>query len=280
MNFEPSAIEGTGIGIRHCHYQTVLQTRPSVPWFEALSDNYLYDKAELAHLMAIREHYPVALHGVGLSLGSVDPIDKDYCQRLKNLAKTVGASSVSDHLSWVSAKQHRFHDLLPLPFTQDAIDHVVSRIQYVQDILGQPLLIENPSRYFDYKASTLDEWTFLNTIAEKSGCFILLDINNIYVTAYNHGFSAQTYLHQIKPAYVKQFHLAGFSNEVSYLFDTHGAPIDTAVWQLYQEAVKHFGYLPTLIERDDQIPAFDVLFAEAQYADTLAKQVVNAHELA
>lgn len=280
MIFQSTAIEGTGIGIRRCHYETVLQTRPPVPWFEALTDNYLYDKTALASLMAIREHYPIALHGVGLSLGSVDPIDKDYCQRLKRLAQMVAASSISDHVSWSSTNKHHFHDLLPLPFTPDTVEHVVSRIQYVQELLGRPILVENPSRYFDYAASTLDEWTFLNTIAQKSGCFILLDINNIHVTAYNHGFSAITYMNNLEPAYVQQFHLAGFSDETHYLFDTHGAPVDQAVWQLYRAAVKHFGYLPTLIERDDNIPTFDVLLAEAQQADTLAKQVVDTDAFA
>ncbi len=277
MLLADSPINGTGIGLRRCHYQHILTTQPNVPWFEALTDNYLYDKTESAILCEISTHYPIVLHGVGLSLGSTDPIDSDYCQRLKSLATTVDARYISDHLSWSSSGQHRFHDLLPLPFTEEAIQHVVTRIRQVQDSLQQPILIENPSRYLDYTISELTEWEFMNAIADAADCFILLDINNVYVTAHNQRFDPVTYIQQINPSRVKQFHLAGYTDKTAYLFDTHDQAIHTPVWQLYQTAVAHFGYVPTLIERDDNIPAFDVLLKEARRADKLAKQVLTHH---
>lgn len=273
-----SPISNTGIGLRRCHYHTILDTRPAVPWFEALTDNYLYDDAELAILCQIAQQYPVTLHGVGLSLGSIDPINLDYCQRLKTIANTVNASMISDHLSWSSTQQHRLHDLLPLPFTDEAIKHVVSRIKQVQDILERSILVENPSRYLDYTTSYYTEWDFMNIIAQEADCFILLDINNIYVTSYNQQFDPVVYLKSINPERVKQLHLAGYMDNITYLFDTHDQPIHPPVWKLYQETITHLGRVPTLIERDSNIPDLDVLIAEAKQADDLAKQATKENE--
>ncbi|PIQ43187.1 MAG: hypothetical protein COV52_01595 [Gammaproteobacteria bacterium CG11_big_fil_rev_8_21_14_0_20_46_22] len=266
-------IQGTGIGLRSCHYSHILQHQPDVPWFEALSDNYFHDPVQLNYLKAIREQYPVTLHGVGLSLGSTDPLNQTYLKDLKQLIDIIQPEFVSDHLSWVSVNQQYLHDLLPLPFTQEAVDHLSERIQQVQAYLGQRILIENASTYLAYKDNEMPEWEFINAIAQKADCYVLLDINNIVVTAANQPFSPETFLENIDARRVKQYHLAGYSDEGDYLFDKHDQAIHQGVWQLYETALKQVGILPTLIERDDHIPPFTTLQEEAKQSDRLMQTV-------
>ncbi|MDF1655856.1 MAG: DUF692 domain-containing protein [Coxiellaceae bacterium] len=264
-------IQGVGLGLRSCHYNTILNNWPGIAWFEALSDNYFNDPIQLHHLMLIRERYPITLHGVGLSLGSVDPLNQEYLKKLKKLADTVQPEMISDHLSWSSVNQQYLHDLLPLPFTREAITHVSDRIKQVQDYLGQQILIENASSYLAYQQNEMPEWEFINAICEASDCGVLLDVNNIYVTAANQPFTPSDYLQLIDASRVKQYHLAGYSDEGTHLFDMHNQTIHQPVWQLYQQALKYVGIKPTLIERDDNIPEFSILAAEAKQADELIK---------
>ena len=275
--FNSSSIQGVGLGLRSCHYNTILNTWPDIAWFEALSDNYFNDPIQLHHLMLIREHYPITLHGVGLSLGSVDPLNKKYLQKLKHLADTVKPQRISDHLSWSSVNQQYLHDLLPLPFTREAITHVSDRIKQVQDYLGQQILIENASSYLAYQQNEMPEWEFINAICEASGCGALLDINNIYVTAANQPFTANDYLQLIDAKHVQQYHLAGYSDEGTHLFDMHNQTIHTPVWELYHQALQTIGVKPTLIERDDDIPELSVLTAEVKQAEALITAIEVSH---
>jgi len=272
-HFSPSTIKNAGIGLRSQHYQYILHHKPAVHWFEVLSDNYLMDGGQaLDYLEKIRQLYPVTLHGVGLSLGSADPLNQNYLKRLKNLAEWIQPAHISDHLAWVSINGHYLHDLIPLPYTESVLAHLANRINAVQDFLGQPLVVENPSSYLGFKESTLPEWVFIQKLVEKTDCYLLLDINNIYVSAVNHGFDAETYLNAIPVGRVKEIHLAGYENMGKYLFDTHGYRVHPPVWTLYQKALKRLGAIPTLIEWDTDIPDFAVLMEEANKAD---KEIKN-----
>lgn len=269
-------IQGVGIGLRSCHYNHIIEHRPPVAWFEALSDNYMVDGgAALHYLDVVREHYPMVLHGVGLSLGSTDPLSQDYLKKLKTLTDRVNPAWLSDHLCWISVKGHYFHDLLPLPYTEEVIQHVVDRIQQVQDFLGSQILIENVSSYFEYKQNEMTEWEFINEIVEAADCCILLDINNIYVSAMNHRFDPHVYVNSIARERVKQFHMAGFADKQRYLLDNHGEMIHQPVWDLYEVALKRFGPVPTLIEWDENIPKFSVLQAEAEKAQALMNKIME-----
>jgi uncharacterized protein len=229
---------------------------------------------DISYLAQIRQHYPMTLHGVGLSIGSTDPLNQSYLQKLKNLAVKIKPEYISDHLCWISVDDHYLHDLLPLPYTEEAVQHVVTRIQNIQDYLGQRILIENVSSYLEYKINEMSEWQFINTIAEQADCFILLDINNIYVSSKNHNFAPIEYLNHINPERVKQFHLAGYEDKGKYLFDTHSKPVHLAVWELYKIALQRFGPVPTSLEWDDHIPSFPELHAEAQKAEILMQEYV------
>jgi len=267
-------IQGAGIGLRSCHFNTIIENQPPVAWFEALSDNYMVDGGgALQCLEAVRQHYPIVLHGVGMSLGSTDPINQDYLKKLKKLITRFEPAWISDHLCWVSVRGHYLHDLLPLPFTKETINHLVQRIQQVQDFLGVRILIENLSSYFEYKQNEMMEWEFINSITEKADCYLLLDINNIYVSAFNHGLDPEETIKQLMPGRVKQFHMAGFADKHNYLFDNHGEMVHQSVWDLYQVALDHFGPIPTLIEWDENIPPFSVLQAEAGKAQELIDKV-------
>ncbi|MFT3741682.1 MAG: DUF692 family protein [Gammaproteobacteria bacterium] len=256
-------IQGIGLGLRACHYAEILAHRPSVPWFEAISENYLPNSPILRQsLIAIRQFYPMVLHGVGLSLGSTDPLNWHYLRQLKALAQCIHPAWISDHLSWTSFQGQYFHELLPLPYTEEAIAHVVSRIQQVQDFLGQQILIENVSSYLSYTDSGMPEWEFINAIAQQADCFILLDINNIYVSGHNHGFNPEHYLLSIDRSRVKQLHLAGFQDCQTHLLDTHGTAVAQPVWDLYQKAKQYLGDIPAAIEWDNAIPAFSELELE------------------
>lgn len=277
MNYKKShvLINGVGIGLRACHYDYILQNLPKVNFFEALSDNYFNDSAALGILEAVRDNYPITLHSVGMSLGSIDELNLDYLKKLKNLINIIQPVFVSDHLAWVSTQGYYFHDLLPLPMTKEAINHVSERILKVQDYLQTKILIENPSKYFEYKYSSMSEWEFINEIIKIADCEILLDLNNIYVSAYNNNFSIDDYLNNINFKKVKQLHLAGYAHKKGYLFDMHNQDIHSPVWSLYKKVLDKTGPIPTLIERDDNIPPFIDLYTEYQKAaklmDDLAK---------
>lgn len=265
-----------GIGLRTCHYSHIETHKPSVPFFEVLSDNYFCEnEPSYVHLQKIREHYPITLHGVGLSLGSTDPLNKTYLTQLKTLATNMDPIFISDHLCWTSFENRYFHELLPLPYTEEAIDFVAERICRVQDFLGRKLLIENVSTYLTFNHSTLTEWDFLQAVVKKADALILLDINNIYVSAKNTGFSTEDYLKALSKNHIAQFHLGGHEDHGTHLLDTHGALIQQEVWALYQKALHYFGPQPTVIERDNQIPTFEILWEEARIAQQLMDNIHN-----
>jgi len=267
-----------GIGLRAQHHLEVLASAPRVAWFESHSENYFADGgSHVEALLRIRARYPLSLHGVGLSLGSTDPLDTVH---LKNLRRTIARfepALVSEHLSWSSVGGRFANDLLPLPYTIEALRHASARIAEVQDFLGRQILIENVSSYVQLGASSLTEWEFVAGVAAESGCGILLDLNNIYVAAHNFGFECLDYLDGIPRGAVQELHLAGHSRiELDgefVLIDTHGTPVCEAVWSLYGAALARFGALPTLIEWDTDIPAFSVLQAEADKADALRERL-------
>lgn len=271
----PQHFCGFGLGLRKDHYQYILDHRPDVNWFEVISDNYMVDGGKPRYFLdAIREHYPMAMHGVSLSIGSTDPLNIKYMQRLKALAKVIQPIWISDHLCWTSANNINSHDLLPLPYNEEAINHLSQRIQVVQDYLQYPFLIENLSSYLTYNNSEMEEWEFLNEIAKRSGCKILLDINNIYVSSRNHDFSPKQYVNGIDKDAVWQFHLAGHTDYGDYVVDTHDHDVPDPVWDLYRYALRHFGPISTMIERDDHIPPFSELYGELQIAKKIAAQEI------
>jgi uncharacterized protein (UPF0276 family) len=268
---------GFGLGLRTDHYSTILDTHPPIDWFEILSENYMIPGGKpLYFLDEIREHYPMVMHGVSLSIGSTDPLNWDYLKQLKDLATRVQPAWISDHLCWTGINRQNMHDLLPLPYTTEAIQHIVTRVKTIQDFLGQQILLENVSSYITFKNSELSEWDFLSTIAIEADCKILLDINNIYVSSFNHGFDPLKYLAGIPRNRVQQFHLAGHTNNTDHIIDTHDAPIVDPVWQLYAAAVKRFGQVATMIERDDNIPPLNELLTELDHAKTIMDQVLSS----
>lgn len=265
-----SNIAGAGLGLRSSHYQHIFETKPDVPWFELLSDNYMGDGGlPIVRAEAIRDLYPVTLHGVGMSLGSVDVLDIDYMTRLKNLADRLEPTYISDHVAWVSIDGQYTHDLLPLPYTLEAQNNIVDKISKAQDILGRTLLVENPSSYLTFNCSEMSEEEFVSGVLKQTGCQLLLDVNNLYVSAQNLGFSAEKYLDALPNEGVKEIHLAGYEDKGSYLFDTHGYTVRDPVWALYQKALSLFGAIPTLIEWDTDVPDFDVLLGESKKAQQL-----------
>lgn len=263
---------GFGLGLRKEHYQDVIDTSPEVDWFEILSENYLVPGGKpLYFLDQIAERYPMAMHGVSMNIGNTDALDREYLQQIKALKNRVNAHWLSDHLCWTGTNGSNAHDLLPLPYTEETINHVVRRIEQVQDFLGCRMLIENVSSYVSYKQSEMTEWQFLNEIAERSDCLLLLDINNIYVSAVNHEFDPLDYLLAVKPERVQQFHLAGHSDYGDYIIDTHDMPVCHAVWLLYARAVERFPEVTFMIERDDNIPPLKELLAELELAREIHK---------
>ncbi len=262
---------GFGLGLRKEHYQDVLDSQPAVDWFEVLTENYLIDGGKpLYFLNRIAERYPVVMHGVSMNIGNTEPLNKDYLNRLKKLKNSINAHWLSDHLCWTGTNGTNAHDLLPMPYTQESIDHVVQRIEQVQDFLGCRMLIENVSSYISYIQSEMTEWEFLNEIAQRSDCLLLLDINNIYVSAINHEYDPLDYLQAINPQRVQQFHLAGHSDYGDYIIDTHDEPVCKAVWELYAQAVARFGETTFMIERDANIPPLTELLDELSFARSIA----------
>ncbi len=265
---------GYGLGLRNDHYEAILRDQPSdVDWFEALTENYLVPGGKpLYFLDRVAERYPVVLHGVSLSIGSSDPLNLDYLRQLKTLAARVNARWISDHLCWTGLDGHNLHDLLPLPYTDEAIRHVAARIRTVQDFLGRQILIENVSSYVTYRDSHMSEWDFLSAVCAEADCLLLLDINNIYVSSFNHGFDPHDYIKGIPAGRVRQLHLAGHRNYGDYIIDTHDETIIDPVWALYEDARRRIGPIPTMIERDDRIPPLPELLAEL----AIARRIGNA----
>ena len=267
---------GFGLGLRTAHYAEIFATRPAVDWFEIISENFMVRGGKpLANLTRIRENYPVVMHGVSLSIGSTDPIDFDYLRDLKQLADRFEPEWLSDHLCWTGIAGHNMHDLLPLPHTEETARHVVDRVRIVQDFLGRRILLENASSYVGFRQSEMAEWEFLSWIAEAADCSLLLDINNIHVNAFNHGFDPLDYLDGIPAARVRQFHLAGHDHRGDIIIDTHDAPVAADVWWLYEQALRRCGPVPTMIERDDRIPPLDEMLIELECARRIAGAVAG-----
>lgn len=268
---------GCGIGLRRDHYAYILEHWPALDWFEILSENFMVPGGRPLWLLdQVCERYPVAMHGVSMSIGSTDPLDFDYLLGLKKLADRVRPAWLSDHLCWTGVGGKNAHDLLPLPYTEETIDHVARRVRTVQEVLERPILLENVSSYLTYRDSVVSEWDCLAEITRRAGCFVLLDVNNVYVSAFNHRFDPLEYLRAIPVDRVVQFHLAGHTNNGNHLLDTHDHPIIEPVWGLYEEAVRRFGPLSTLIERDDRIPEFPEVAAEADRARQTQQSVTAA----
>jgi len=260
---------GYGVGLRRQHYSHVLETRPSVDWFEVISENFMVAGGRaLEVLEGVRASYPIAMHGVSLSIGSTDPLNRDYLRQLRDLARRFEPAWISDHLCWTGVGGRNLHDLIPLPYTDEALRHVVARIREVQDILERPLLIENVSSYMAFADSTMTEWEFISTIADEADCGILLDLNNIFVSAFNHRFDANEYVDAVPAERVVQYHLAGHSDHGTHLLDTHDHPICDAVWALYERAARRFGAVSAMVEWDDNIPEFAELARIADRART------------
>lgn len=260
-----------GIGLRADHYREIVDTRPDLAFFEVHSENYFGDGGTPhRYLEQIRNHYPLSMHGVGMSLGSTDPLDRRHLGRLKQLIHDYQPALVSEHLSWSSVGAHYMNDLLPLPYTEEALDHMAQRVTQVQDYLGRQLLVENVSSYLEYQHSTISEWEFVAAVAERANCGILLDVNNIYVNARNHGFDPRTFVTDIPKERVREIHLAGHTvNEFEdgrILIDTHNHRVCDEVWDLYRDTVQRLGPRPTLIEWDTDLPELSVLLDEAHIA--------------
>lgn len=276
---------GVGLGLRTVHYGHVLSRRPAVPWFEAISENFMGPRGgsggrPLEVLEKVRGDYPVALHGVSLSIGSTDPLDLEYLKKLKSLAGRIEPWIISDHLCWTGAHGKNLHDLLPLPYNEESIRHVSGRLDKVQELLGREIAMENVSSYLTYRHSEMPEWEFLAEIVRRTGCEVLLDVNNIHVSAVNHGFKGEDYLAGIPVSCVRQMHLAGYSDEGGFLIDTHDHPVSDPVWKLYAQAIRRFGPAPTLIEWDEHIPSFERLQAEAARATEVQDGVLAERESA
>ena len=268
---------GYGLGLRTEHFDAVLDEHPAVDWFEIISENFMVAGGKPRHYLdRVRSRYPLAMHGVSLSIGSTDPLDLDYLRELKQLARHVEPIWISDHLCWTANGGINSHDLLPLPYTGEAIAHVVARLQQVQEFLGREILIENVSTYVSFANAEMDEAAFLGEIARRSGCRILLDVNNIYVSSRNHGFDADAYVAALPAEKIWQIHLAGHSDYGDYVIDTHDHLVCDEVWALYARTLERVGPVTTMIERDDHIPPLAELVAELDHARRIGNQVAPA----
>ncbi len=255
---------GIGVGLRTAHFPHILNSWPKVDWFEATSENFMDSEGRpMAVLEEIAERYPIVLHGVSMSIGSTDPLDLEYLRKLKALARRVGARWVSDHLCWTGVGGRNVHDLLPLPYTDEVLTHLAKRIRTISEILERPLIVENVSSYVEFAASTNTEWDFLAQLADEADCGLLLDVNNIYVSSFNHGFDPNEYIDAIPPDRIVQFHLAGHTNMGTHILDTHSDHVVDEVWDLYARACQRTGPTSTLLEWDENIPDFDTVHSEA-----------------
>jgi uncharacterized protein len=271
---------GFGLGLRPQHYEEILEGNPAIDWFEVISENYMIEGGQPLYMLdRIRERYPIVMHGVSLSIASTAPFDMDYLGALKGLAQRVQPKWISDHLCWTGVHGVNLHDLLPIPYTQEALDHVVDRVNYVQDFLGRRFTIENVSTYVTFAQSEMTEWEFVNELARRTGCWLLFDVNNVYVSAFNHGFSAIDFLNGMPRDRVVQFHVAGHSHEETHIIDTHDHPVCDEVWDFYREAIRYFGPVSTMIERDDNIPPLAELVEELDHARSIAGEVLGTEVL-
>jgi uncharacterized protein (UPF0276 family) len=266
---------GFGLGLRAQHYNEILSGNPPIDWFEVISENYMLPGGQpLRVLDRIRERYPVVMHGVSLSIASTAPPNFEYLQGLRELAKRVEPKWISDHLCWTGVHGKNLHDLLPIPYTNEALDHVISRVQLVQDYLGRAIVLENVSTYVQFNNSEMTEWEFLSELSRRSGCWLLFDVNNVYVSAFNHGYNPRTFLEGIPADRVVQFHMAGHSRMETHIIDTHDQPVCDEVWDLYADALRRFGQVSTIIERDDNIPPLDELLVEVNRTREIAATVL------
>jgi len=254
---------GLGVGLRTVHFGHILEKKPAVDWFEIVTENFLDTGGRPRFVLdRIAERYPIVLHGVSMSVGSTDPLDHVYLAKVRALADRVRAVWVSDHVCWTGVAGRNLHDLLPMPYTEEALRHLVKRIRRVQDILERPLVLENPSSYVEFRSSSMPEWEFLARMADEADCGLLLDVNNVYVSSFNHGFDAETYLRGIPPKRVAYYHIAGHTNFGTHILDTHIGPVIDPVWKLYRLAHRLSGGRSTLLEWDEKIPSFPVVHRE------------------
>ncbi len=263
---------GLGVGLRHCHLREVVDQRPAVDFFEVISENFLASGGRPRYLLdQVAEHYPVVLHGVSMSIGSTDDLDLEYLGLLKCLADGVGARWVSDHLCWTGVLGVNTHDLLPVPFTEEVLAHVTARVRRAQDLLGRQVVLENPSRYVRFNASTMDEGEFMARMATDSGCGLLLDVNNAYVSAMNDDLDPTVLIDAVPPEHVVEVHVAGHTDLGTHLLDTHDGPVAPAVWDLYRRAVERIGPVATVLEWDARLPTFPELVTELRRAETFGQ---------
>ncbi len=269
---------GFGLGLRAAHYDAILGAWPAaVDWFEIISENYLDGHAGYYDMLSdLRAHYPLVMHGVSLSLGSTDPLNRDYLKKLKRLADHIDAPYVSDHVCWTGVGGHNTHDLLPVPYNEASLSHMVARARVVADMLERPLVLENPSSYVAFTDSTMPECEFMVRLAQEADVGILLDVNNVYVSAFNHGFDARAYIDAIPAASIRQIHLAGHSHFGTHIIDTHDQPVMDEVWALYRYTIATKGMIPTMVEWDAEIPPFATLLAELDKARAAAQSALKA----
>jgi uncharacterized protein (UPF0276 family) len=267
---------GFGVGLRTVHFGHVLEKKPKVDWFEIVSENFMDTGGRPMWVLdQVAERYPIVLHGVSLSIGSVDALDFEYLKKLDKLARRVEAPWISDHLCWCGVAGRNLHDLLPLPYSEESLAHCVERVKQVQDFLGRPLVLENPSSYVEFKSSSMSEWEFLARLAEEADCGLLLDVNNVYVSSFNHSFDPFEYIDGIPPERVVYYHLAGHTNHGTHILDSHSDHAIEAVWKLYERACELSGGRSTLYEWDENIPAFAVVHAEVLKAKKRLEKVLR-----
>lgn len=265
---------GFGLGLRAQHYADILDGNAPIDWFEVISENYMVPGGQpLRMLDKIRARYPIVMHGVSLSIASTAPFDEDYLKGLKTLADRTEPKFVSDHLCWTGVHGVNLHDLLPFPYTREALDHVVSRVQHVQDYLKRPIALENVSTYVQFGHSEMQEWEFIAEMTQRTGCWLVFDVNNVYVSAFNHDYDADQFIAGIPADRVVQFHLAGHEHNMTHIIDTHDALVCDAVWDLYRKSLKRFGPVSTIIERDDDIPPLADMVAELSRARVIADEM-------
>jgi len=264
---------GIGVGLRTVHFGHILSRRPAVDWFEVLSENFMDTGGHpLWVLDQVAERYPIALHGVSMSIGSTDPLDREYLRKLKSLAARTRARWVSDHLCWTGVAGRNVHDLLPMPYHEEALRHTAARVRQVSEILERPLVLENPSSYVEFASSAMTEWDFLSRLAQEADCGLLLDVNNVYVSSFNHGFDPRVYIDNVPADRVVQYHVAGHTNKGTHILDTHSDHAVAEVWELFRRSCRRTGNVSTLYEWDEDIPDFDVLHAEALKARAYRKE--------
>lgn len=266
---------GFGLGLRTDHYSEIFDNEPDIDWFEVLSENYMVPGGQpLRMLDRVRERYPVVMHGVSMSIASTAPMDMDYLRGLRSLAERVEPKWISDHLCWTGVHGVNLHDLLPIPYTEEALSHVTDRVHQVQEFLDRPLTLENVSTYVSFGCSEMPEWEFISELSKRTGCWLLFDVNNVYVSAFNHGYDPKAFIDGIPADRVVQFHVAGHSHMGTHIIDTHDATVCDDVWDLYRHALRRFGPVSTMIERDDHIPPLSDLIDELAVARQIATETL------